>query len=334
MIASKRKLIKMEIKIYLESLKALARLIWCKTSLLLPRKSKIPPAPIYLNYSIWGYNQNTMTNSNCPKILWSYWSGEKSPCAEACKKSWEKHASDFTIKVLNPKTIREHLPDFPDLPEEIPTQQFSDLVRLMLLERYGGIWIDHSTIITQPLDWVIDLLKKTHSEAVAFYNEFPDEYHSNPNRPIIENGFIAAHPKSKFIGDWRSRYQECIKNSDYKNFFRAQKNFDDLTCNFVNKDKDYIDYFVCYIAAQDVMHHPEKYRLTLINAEDEYFFTYYKLCPPRNKRRYAEELLLTKEQNYPLPRLIKIPGGHRNRIDEYIRHDCYHNQSLLGLYLQ
>lgn len=324
----------MTIKMHHESLKALARLIWCKVSFSLPRKSKTPPAIKDLNHSTWGIHQNVITTRTCPKILWSYWSGEKSPCAEACKKSWNKHASNFTINTLDPKTIKDYLPDFPSLPKEIPTQQFSDLVRLMLLERYGGIWIDHSTIVTQPLDWAIDLLNRNQSEAVAFHNEFPDEYHSDHDRPIIENGFIAAIPDSKFISDWRSKYQDCIESSDYKNFFRGQKDFDDLTRNFVKKDRDYIDYFVCHIAAQDVMRHPEKYRLTLINAEHEYFFIYYNVSPPRNKRRYAEELLLTKEQNQPLPRLIKIPGGHRNRIDEYIRYGCYHNQSILGCYLQ
>ena len=255
-------------------------------------------------------------------------------CAEACKKSWSKHASNFTINILDEKTINKYLPDFPILPKDIPTQQFSDLVRLMLLERYGGIWIDHSTIITQPLDWVVDFINKNHSEAFLFYNEFSDEYYSNHERPIIENGFIAAIPHSKFINDWREKYQECLTSEDYKNFFRFKNNFDDLTRNFVKKDKDYLDYFICYIAAQNVMCHPEKYRLTLINAEDEYFFTYYKVSPPRSKRRYAEELLLSREKNHPLPRLIKIPGGHRKRIDEYIRYNCYYNQSILGCYIE
>lgn len=309
------------------------KLLWYSLSLLFIKKSTLPEYQEKFDYMIWGKAENHKEQKIFPKIIWSYWNGKKSSCAEACRESWNSYQDKFSINILNPAIVRKFLPNFPELPAGIPEQKVSNLIRLMLLERYGGIWVDYSTILTQPLDWVLALLKDNDCEALAFYNEHSDEYCRDHSRPIIENGFLAATPNSDFIRNWRSIYQECIQSNNYKNFFRNREDFDDLTRNFINKSIDHIDYFVCYIAAQYVMSHSRNYRLFLINAKHEYYFTYYNVSPPRNKRKFSEEILLTSCRYYPLPRLIKIPGGHRERIDEYIRYKCFRKQSVLGRYL-
>lgn len=309
------------------------KFLWLKLSLLLFRRSSLPEFRPEFDHMVWGDASRNGIHETPPKIIWSYWNGEKSLGAEACTRSWAAHENCFSIRILSPDTIGNYLPDFPKLPPGIPEQNISDLIRLMLLERYGGIWMDYSTIITQPLNWVIKLIKDNHCEALAFYNEHPNEYHKDHTRPIIENGFLAATPNSQFIKDWRSIYQECIQSADHRSFFRKKDDFDDLIRNFICKDIEYIDYFVCYIAAQHVMSRGRDYRLFLINAEHEYYFTYYNVSPPRNKRKFSEELLLASQSHRHPPRLIKIPGGHRTRIDEYIRHKCVRKHSILGHYL-
>lgn len=311
----------------------ISKFLWFKLSLFIFQRSSLPKYHDRFDHIIWGDANKSKAQDPPQKIIWSYWSGEKSLCAEACIRSWTNHKNSFSIKILSPDTVGNFLPNFPKLPPNTPEQKISNLIRLMLLERYGGIWIDYSTIITQPLDWVLELMTISHCEVLAFYNEHPDEYHKDHARPIIENGFLAAIPDSQFIKDWRSIYQQCIQNIDYKNFFRKRSDFDDLIRNFVRKDADYIDYFVCYIAAQCVMSNSRNYRLFLIKAEHEYYFTYYNVSPPRNKRKFSEELLLVSQPPQALPRLIKIPGGHRSRIDEYINHKCVRRQSILGRYL-
>lgn len=149
---------------------------------------------------VWG-NGVCGSGLPLPKIVWTYWSGKSSACAEACQKSWDVYKSGFLINRLDDRSVKKYLPDFPDVSHDVPVQLVSDLIRLMLLERYGGIWMDFSTLITRPLDWVVELFSLERYEAFAFYNEFPDEYRVNAERPVIENGFIAARPGSKFMAD-------------------------------------------------------------------------------------------------------------------------------------
>lgn len=47
-------------------------------------------------------------------------------------------------------------------------QQQSDIVRLCLLDEYGGIWIDITSILTEDLSWVIDKFDKGYKQ-VGFY---------------------------------------------------------------------------------------------------------------------------------------------------------------------
>jgi len=280
---------------------------------------------------IWG--NDAPQKKRVPKLIWSYWSGKKSMCAEACRNSWNIHESGFTIAILSRETVRDYLPDFPVLSDDTPEQKVSNLIRLMLLERYGGIWIDYSTLLTKPLNWVLDLIETNNCEALAFYNEFSDEYKTNHDRPIIENGFLASATESKFISEWRRVYQECILSKNYKEFFRSRDDFDELTSNFLRKEKDYIDYFVCYIAAQFVMMKSKSYRLILINAEDEYYYLSYNLRPPRNKREFCKEVLLRSKESSTCSKLVKITGHHRKAIDEHIEYGCYRLDSIIGRHL-
>lgn len=267
-----------------------------------------------------------------PKIIWSYWVGEKSSCAEACIKSIKIMNSEFEINIINKDNLYDFLPDFPELNERISVQHFSDLVRLMLLEKYGGIWIDYSTILTASLEWVPETLEKYNAEAILFYNEFPDEYLSDHTMPIVENGFIASHKKSEFIKEWKKNYLYFLEIEKNNNLLKNH-DFIKYTKNFIDKSDKTLTYLKCHVAAQKTIGEKKYCKLVLINCEDDYFSFYYKTSPPRNKRKFAEELLIVNYEDQEVPKLIKITGGHRKRIDEYIKNNCYKKYSLLGKYI-
>ncbi len=313
---------------------SLIKKIWYRLCMItIPNIPKIPKSTTKIRKINWGSKKTEEKNIIYPRIIWSYWNGSESPCAEACQKSWLEYKEDFQINIINSKNLKDFIPDFPELQKNLPVEKISNLVRLMLIERFGGRWMDYSTIISEPLTWIIKELESSEAEALLFYNDFPDEYKSDISRPIIENGFIAGKPNSKFIKQWRINYQKCIQSDDYTTFFQNNPDYKNLTSNFLNKDPSYLSYFVCYIAAQQTMLNPEEYNLLLLNAQDEYYKVYYQTNPPRNKRKFSEELLLKNYKINSPSRILKITGGHRHRIDEYIKHNCYKNFSLLGKYV-
>lgn len=82
------------------------------------------------------------------KIIWQYWGQGYDNVPEVvreCLDSVDKYATDFSIVRLSDENLSEYL----DIPEFVQAKRpsysrahFADLLRLMLLTLYGGLWID------------------------------------------------------------------------------------------------------------------------------------------------------------------------------------------------
>ena len=99
-------------------------------------------------------------NHEHPKVIWWCWLqglAAAPPIVKACYNSlvhgeWFK-VHGFTVKVIDAKNWREYV----ELPEyivgkwekgRIPAAMFSDLLRVELLIKYGGTWIDSTVLCT------------------------------------------------------------------------------------------------------------------------------------------------------------------------------------------
>ena len=79
--------------------------------------------------------------------------------------SWIINNPDWNIKLIDQNNLGQYLNDIDyiyDEKKEISAQAKSDIVRLGLLKKYGGIWADSTLLCMQPLDhWVFDAVNKT-----------------------------------------------------------------------------------------------------------------------------------------------------------------------------
>ena len=98
-------------------------------------------------------------NSGGEEIIWQYWhqGRENAPLLiQKCFKSVEKFEDGKKINVLSFDTIKNYV----ELPQKyyelleakkIPIAIFSDVLRLYLLEKYGGCWIDSTIYLTDKI---------------------------------------------------------------------------------------------------------------------------------------------------------------------------------------
>ena len=112
----------------------------------------------YVSKTINEYKHENLEDK-APKIIWQYWhqGAENAPeLIKACFKSVEKYMPCYEQKILSFETIK----DYVDIPEKyyklleqkkIPIAIFSDILRLHLLEKYGGIWLDSTIYLTNEL---------------------------------------------------------------------------------------------------------------------------------------------------------------------------------------
>ena len=91
------------------------------------------------------------------RIIWQYWAqGYDSVPAVVgkCLASVDRYASAYTIVRLSDANLGDYL-DIPDFVQskrgQMTVAHFSDLLRLMLLKTYGGIWMDATILLTGPI---------------------------------------------------------------------------------------------------------------------------------------------------------------------------------------
>ena len=145
-----------------------------------------------------------------PKIIWIYWHSGFNNAPDVVKlavQSWVKMNKDHDVRLIDDKNIVDHLGfefntafQLSSVRCLLPTK--ADILRLHLLSRFGGIWVDATTFCLKPLDSWID-------KASLTCRLFNFKQKDNITRPI-EAWFIAAPQSSPIINDVLKQYMEFI----------------------------------------------------------------------------------------------------------------------------
>lgn len=151
-----------------------------------------------------------------PKIVWSYWDKDELPeNISLIVNNNKKILSDWNYIVLTPSNINEYIFEEYKSKYILGPQHYADWLRLYLLEKYGGVWMDISIILNKNFD---DLYKKSieiNSELTGF-NAF--NLNTDKEYPVIENWFIMASRGSELINLWKQEYNNALEKGflDYK----------------------------------------------------------------------------------------------------------------------
>jgi hypothetical protein len=188
----------------------------------------------------------TIQGSKIPKHIWTYWDTTEIPeMVQKCLSTWKKNNPDYEITILNRENLSTYIPDvdifnlkFADSPARI-----SDFIRLYVLSKYGGIWIDASSIVPKSLNWISDL--GSQIDYIGYYKESNTtmEHHKS-----IESWFFACPPRSNFVSKWRD---EFMRMNDYNSISDYVKSVQDEGVNLQNIG-DY-EYLTIYVACQRVL---------------------------------------------------------------------------------
>lgn len=153
--------------------------------------------------------ENCKSEQSKPGIVWFCWlQGLESapPIVKACYASLKRNISGKELRIIDESNRKDYvqLPEFIEQRREkgqIPPAMFADLLRLELLIKYGGTWID-STVFCSGPDYPHEFL-----DADLFFFQFakPDVKRYSG----ISNWFITAssqHPFLKTLRDMLYAY--------------------------------------------------------------------------------------------------------------------------------
>lgn len=261
------------------------------------------------------YERKKYASDIVPKIIWSYWDKDPPEAVKLSIQSWKTFCPDYTILILNKDTVGNFISS--EILEHVAkrsVQMQADYIRIYLLNTFGGIWIDASIIMFQPID------KWLQTEDIDFSGFYIGSLTTNPEYKVIENWFMCCPPNSLFM------------YHSYKEFLKVIEDPDKYVKNAIKKGVDVqkIDqhYLYMHIAFQVVLQTKNYDKsMSLIKADDTAFKQLIQL--DWDSEKFAEYITSQQSSNEHVSNIMKIRGVERKFLtDERIINMS--PESLLG----
>jgi hypothetical protein len=153
-----------------------------------------------------------------PKIVWSYWNSDSLP--EQIKLIYEnnkKILNGWEYILLNDSNKYEYIDIDDDTSiKNLSPEHYADWIRLYLLKKYGGVWMDISILLNENFDRLRNKSLEIKSELTGF--DSPIHEDNSIDLPVVENSFIMAPKNSNLISLWYDEYMKAIKQGfkEYK----------------------------------------------------------------------------------------------------------------------
>jgi hypothetical protein len=195
----------------------------------------------------------TTSSHEIPRIIWTFWDSEDiPPIIKKCTDTWYEKNPNYEIRILNMNNIHTYLQNYEIysiknwIYNDSP-QRLSDLVRLHILSKYGGIWLDASIVCYENFDWV----REEKSDCLLY---------SIPELsivPLLESWFIACTPGNAYVNDWKNEFMSVDK------FDSIGKYVND--CNIDMTGINFPDYLLVYVCARKI-YLKDPSRIKILNA--------------------------------------------------------------------
>jgi hypothetical protein len=132
------------------------------------------------------------------KTIWTCWfQGREAapPLVERCLSSWERNNPGWDFRCLDATSIERYVPvrKYIDLERQsLTAASLSDIVRILLLHEFGGVWVDATLFCHRSLDdWLPGMMDEGF---FAFSSPAPD-------RPL-SSWFLSAEPRNDLVSTW------------------------------------------------------------------------------------------------------------------------------------
>ncbi len=153
--------------------------------------------------------------NNIPKNLFMYWHqgwNNAPDMVKRCAATWQRHNPAWDINLLDAATVGEKV----KLPAalksmNLPLPALSDVIRMCLLKKYGGVWADATLWCVRPLD---DWIESVCDQSGFFAFDKP-----GPDRPI-SSWFLAAGADCRIVDLWYSAVRHLLAKTQAHARFR------------------------------------------------------------------------------------------------------------------
>jgi hypothetical protein len=253
-----------------------------------------------------------LCSEEIPRIIWTYWQETPKPAfVQACLDNWRRFAPDHELRLLDRRSVAGWLPDVRADFDDLPAYRQADWLRIQLLARHGGVWMDASMLLSRDLGWLHETRKRRAADYVGF---FIDRYTTRPELPVIENWLMASVPGGRFATALATAFDRALDEGAEALLQRLRD--EGRHARVVQGLNDELQrYLLMHVATADLLdREPRLARLVLLRAEDGPL-AWHAGVGWRKRHLYAR-LALT---NCPriMPAVLKLRGGDRAVVERH-----------------
>jgi hypothetical protein len=119
---------------------------------------------------------------------------------------YSRYGQGFHVHLINHNNLSHYI-SLDDLPqcfyELLPAHQ-ADVVRVYVVEKYGGIWLDSDILVLESLDSIFELI------------ENKDGLFIKEDANMLYNGMFASRPHTPLMIEWKNRMINILHNKKTK----------------------------------------------------------------------------------------------------------------------
>ena len=196
---------------------------------------------IYLYYNIEGFNKNKNKNNNnnnnnnntidfTHNNLFLYWEGHEYKLIKKLRELIYLHSKKgdgYTVHLITPKNLKNYVSELPKCFDDLLPAHKADYIRVYIISKYGGIWLDSDVLVLDKLDELFNIIKNK------------DGFFIKENNTHLWNGVFGSKPNTSFMKEWLNNINYVLeqKKSDIswtEIGNHIQKNIEDTHPDFLN----------------------------------------------------------------------------------------------------
>lgn len=154
-----------------------------------------------------GMNNSSEQTKNHIWMFWAQGWDQAPDVAHCARLSWEENNPDWHLRALDAQTALDVFGA--DIPEtlqrqDLPIEAYSDVLRIELLARFGGVWCDATTICAKPLmQWLS--ANAVDRGFFAFSRPGPDRMIASWFLYAVQDGYMITGLRDAVRAYWSHR---------------------------------------------------------------------------------------------------------------------------------
>lgn len=250
--------------------------------------------------------------SSFTKNIWTYYAGPIHPIIQKMiNKTRQTLSENWTMFFLTDENWTAFIEDW-QLPitfDLYSIQNQADLVRLILLDRYGGWWIDPTTIVNSDR-----FMRHARTQLIEQHGDFYGFCWLQCPKLLIENNVMYVPRQSTFIHAWKDEYFKALTQGRENYIYETYRNGIDFATQLFIHYPYLRPYFTAYVAQQAALARRIPRRTVIITKPAEDYI--YKLMVKCDWEARCLQQFLPKELepdsgNYEV---TKVPAYNRQQV--------------------